>query len=368
MVGFLPRRRLLATLLWKRKGQAFSPDEDFQMAYSELGVKFYYQDRMPEGAAYQDWIKDAVHLIVRGRETRQAMREWEPKLQDLMPESGNFKGYINSKVPGKHIPEDIPAELLNDYRNHLREELYLQFKAFGPDKVDEQTLNNIMIDCCENLLRHFEPDYARQNSQYDKYRFQQFEWLDAKKHSYRSRDAMGFISYVDPQAGAEYLPSHGSGTETANKFRISVHPHDYDKAWPLVAEVLHRNNCPFPIWKSTFPWTRSVGKDHERLNMGGQFTLYSLDHPKGNKLPRYQNENIARALKEIEEVLSKNKIRPGQQPHTDVYFGDQHPYVSYRFDMDKDRKYYEPSHLIGHKRRREYRGEPRYQSVGSLLG
>ncbi|WP_062270249.1 hypothetical protein [Endozoicomonas arenosclerae] len=363
---FPPTDSIIEYLTLEKERPGYFPDEDFHIA-RDSGIKFYYRDKMPEGAAYQDWVNDAVHLMVRGRETRQAMREWEPKLQHLMPESGNFKGYINSKVPGKNIPEDIPPELLNDYRNHVREELYLQFKAFGPDRVNDQTLNKILIDCCENLLGHFEPDYARQNSQYDKFRYQQFDWLDTRKHSYRGKDAMGFMAYSDPQADRDYVPSSGSGTETANKFRISVHPHDYEKAWPLVAEILHRNNCPFPVWKSTYPWSRSVGKAHERLNMGGQFTLYSLDHPDGNKLPRFQNGNIANALREIEEVLRRNNIRPGQLPHTDVYFGDPHPYVSYRYDMDKDRKYYEPSNLIGHKRRREYMDEPRYKEVGRLL-
>ncbi|KEQ17267.1 hypothetical protein [Endozoicomonas numazuensis] len=365
---FPPTAAVIGYLTLEKEKPGFFPDEDFQAAYNELGVKFYYHDRMPEGAAYQDWINDAVHLVVRGRETRQAMSEWEPELQHLMPESGNFKSYIRSKVPGRRIPEDIPAELLNDYRNHVREELFLQFKAFGLDQVNELTLNNILIDCCENLLRHFEPNYSRENSQYNKFRYQQFNWLDPSKHSYRGKDAMGFFAYADPQADADYVPRSGSGTEYANKFRVSIHPHDYEKAWPLVAEVLHRNNCPFPAWKSTYPWSRSVGKEHERLNMGGQFTLYSLDHPDGNKLTRFQDRNIANTLREIEEVLRKNNIRPGQLPHTDVYFGDQHPYVSYRFDMDKDRKYYEPSHLIGHTRRREYMGEPRYQNVGRLLG
>ncbi len=344
--------------------QAF-PDDEFHAAYHRLGVRCYFHDCIPQGNARQDWVNMSRELMEHGRTARQIMKEYENVFQYLMPDTGNFINYVSSKAPGKNIPGDIPAELLADYKKHICEEVFIYLKTFGPSGFGHDIIHRIFTDCCDHLLTHLEPEKAHESNEI--YTNQRFGWLDKSKHCYKYKAAVGFVAYADPQADDAYIPPVGECKETANKFRISIHPHDYQKAWPLVAEILHRNNCPFPRWKSTWPNRRNVGQNHERLSMGGQFTLYSLDHPEGNQNQRFQEGNIARCLTEIESALRNHNIRPGQQPHTDVYFGEHHPFISYRFDMDKNREYYQPAQTITHQRRREYMEEPRYKGVKTLI-
>ena len=90
--------------------------------------------------------------------------------------------------------------------------------------------------------------------------------------------------------------------------------------------------------------------------------------PGAQALPRFQETNIARTLKEVEDVLRAQGIRPGQRPHSDAFFGPQHPWISYRFDKDRTRNRYEDARAVDHQRRREYKDEPCFQAVCKALG
>ena len=352
--------------LQKVRPDAF-PDADFVRARAITPIKLYALENTPApgSAAFTDWVRESAELVKAEREARQALQEWEPGLEALMPEQGNFRHYLAGKVPGKKIPEAIPAELLDDYRQNLKNELRAHLRTFGPHQMNENTLRRIFTDCCETLLIRWDKDYEDRICQRERYNNQQFDWLDRTQHSYLpDNTALGFVGYVDATAYNAYIRGH---KDNGDKFRISVHPHDYRQAWPLVAEILHRNNCPFSCWKSTRPWRYMAESSHERLNMGGQFTLYATDNPAACQLARFDHPNIARALQDIETTLHQNGIRPGLRPYSDASFSDEHPYLSYRCDMDKTRQYYEHEKLVDHQRRREYMDEPLYQGVARQL-
>lgn len=356
------------------------PDADFFMAFYQSGLPFYSVGNRPEGEAFDDWVQECDRQMKAARIARHAMVQWEPALQAFMPEKPRFQEYINSRrqdaaarqkaslvqamaqpSPAMEGGPALPDCLLRSYRHNLKAELFVQMRVFGPDSINRHALEHIFVDCCENLLSKF-PDYDRGLAIW---RQQDFDWQESTRHSYRPRRMADFLGYED----ADVLAASEGRTAADQKFRISVHPHDYEKAWPLVAERLCRKRCPFPVWKSPVPSHRGVGMEcDERFDTGGQFTLYCLPPQEGCVPPRFQEANIADTLRQIEDVLRQHSIRPGQLPCSDVSYGERHPYVSYRFQNDRTRQKYEPAAHVSHQRRRDYMQEPLYQAVGSLLG
>jgi len=347
----------------------FFPDADFHLACRNLDIRLYSLDLgtpAPGSEAFQDWVTDSAHAMEAARAARHAMKKWEPLLEAFMPDKPAFQAYLQAKIPEKNVLAALSEQELTHYRNNLQEELFLQMRLFGPDSMNESGLECIFKECCERLLMRCQKDYARNQSQLQKYMTQDFDWLDPDTRTYFHMPASGFISYFDGTAYDEFCEDQD---KSGHKFRISLHPHDYEKAWPLMAQVLHKNDCPFLVWKSTYPWPDEATLRNPRFKNGGQFTLYCMDETQAAQaIPdRFQADNIAQTLNEIETILQENNIRPGRRPITDLPCGQDHPYISYRFDKDKARKKYEPDYYVTHERRREYMDEPYYQNVCRLL-
>ena len=344
------------------------PDEDFPVAVKDPDISLYgyMLPPQPDSEAFQDWVTDSAVQMQACRAARHALKQWKPLLEPLMPEHSNFRRHLRSKVPHKNILAAIPADELSWYRETLEQELYRHLRIFGPDSMNEEVLACIFKDCCEELLQRCCEDYALKQSQHQKYKLQEFDWLDRKKHSYFYTPKMNFIAYYDVFTFAAFRKDL---EKSGHKFRISLHPHDYEKAWPLVAEVLHGNTCPFLLWKSTYPWPNALTLGNRRFNNGGQFTLYCVDAALTTQaLPqRLREDMIAQTLIQIEGLLRKHSIRPGRQPSSDLPCGQGHPYISYRFDMDKTRQKYEAASEVTHQRRRDYMKEAYYQNVSQLL-
>ncbi|MCY4472476.1 MAG: hypothetical protein OXC07_06610 [Kistimonas sp.] len=348
----------------------FFPDADFYMAYSDQDVKLYSNTLGAPAAnslAFQDWVSHSAEKMEASRAARHAMKQWSPLLKAFMPEHEAFQDYLKEKIPEKHRLAAITEDELAIYKSRLEKDLSLHLKVFGPDQMNKDVLEHIFRDCCERLLMRCVKGYELSKYQYDKYRLQDFDWLDRDKHSYFFAASEGyFIRYYDAAIFGIHRQNPG-GAE--HKFRINLHPHDYVQAWPLVAEILHRNDCPFPHWKSTYPWQSlfmSQLKD-TRLHTGGQFTLYCLaqDRAQEEMPPRCRQAGIARILSQIENRLHKAGIRPGARPFTDLACGQA--YVSYRYQKDETRQKYEDARWVTHDRLRAYTKESCYQNVSRLL-
>ncbi|MCY4472467.1 MAG: hypothetical protein OXC07_06565 [Kistimonas sp.] len=366
---YFPESAIISYLKLQQVRPDLFPDVDFEMAWADKGIKFYTFEEFPKpgSAAFGDWVRDSAEEMEASRAARHALKQWEPKLAPLMPEHGNFRHYLESKLPGQNIIASLCEDELSAYRQSLKKQLYMHLRVFGPAQMNENVLRYIFMDCCETLLMRCDEDYADSKNQYTKYEKQEFDWLRRQQHSYIYTLARNFVSYGDPTTSDTH---HDNLHKSGHKFRISLHPHDYEKGWAKVAELLHRNDCPFMLWKSTYPWETLSSTSDTRFSMGGQFTLYCLAPELApEELPaRFQEARIAEALRQIENCLRENGIRPGKRPFTDIPCGSNHPYISYRFDRDKNRKDYEDRIWVGHDRRRDYMNEPLYQTVSWLLG
>lgn len=364
---WLPTEGLIKYLRLQQIRPDSFPDFMFSRAYYDQAVGLHRWGEDSE-EINDIWLNSAAGIVEKDLWCLGVMQRNDDLIESLMPGGNNFEQQMQKMAPEVNVPDGIPMELRVEFRKHVCEEFEMFIKAFG-EPITRETVEGILHDCCYRLLEHVLPDFKAQHDKSDIYMGQQFEWMDKDKHTYKFLEPYGFISYCDRQARSDFVPyAHGgSSKEVANKFRISVHPHQYEEAWNTIAEVLHRKDCPFPTWKSTYPWCPKVGKEHERLKMGGQFTLYSLDHNEGNKKARFQPAHIAETLQEIENALRAKGIRPGQLPPSDIYFGQEHPYISYRFDMDKERRYYESAARVLPERREEYYNEQRYRDVKRCL-
>ncbi|MGI9274732.1 MAG: hypothetical protein ACR2PT_07780 [Endozoicomonas sp.] len=175
---------------------------------------------------------------------------------------------------------------------------------------------------------------------------------------------LNYIAFHDP-AYENYETPGGSSPNTCNKFRVDVHIHDAEKAWPVVARILNRPDSPFPLWKFAPENPYRVGAINSRTRYGGQFTLYSLSNDEVIGL-RFKEENIARVLQEINIALANNHIRPGIMPDSDIEIPGL-PFSGYRYDLDRNGKHYEGYYQVTAERRQEYYNQPRYRQVCQLL-
>ena len=339
-------------------------DQGFYWASRLRQFTCYGEGYIPEGKAHELWLKETRNAVVTDMAVRKQLEHIN--LTSLLPEGRDFERF-KQRLKGVKIPEDM----LDDYKNNIREEAYLYLFHFGGPLGKDQC-DQIFRDCTQKLVEQLDPeeDANKSNEHYKIYNSMTFDWFDRNLHEkYKAHQSPGFVAYQDGDATSQYASrfKDEDNPKLANKFRISIHPHDYKKAWDIVAKVLCENESPFLQWKAIPPWKTKVGIEQSRLKIGGQFTLYSVDSEESKDVERFKPAQTARVLQQIEQELKSRRIRPGIQPRSDIDLGPDHPFLSYRYDMDKENKYYQPAVLVGHQRRIEYRQMPRYQDVFQIL-
>ncbi|MCY4472475.1 MAG: hypothetical protein OXC07_06605 [Kistimonas sp.] len=367
---FFPAFRVIRYLqLQQAKPDSF-PDADFHLAYRNPDIKLYPDTILPApgSAAFQDWVNDSAEKMEASRAARHAMKQWAPQLEAFMPEHARFQDYLKEKIPEENLLEAISGkeQELIAYGHSLHKELYMHLRVFGPDQMNREALERIFTDCCERLLLQCIPGYAYKNDRSDTYIAKNADWQDPATYGYSSFVANGLLAHYDT---AQYERHHTNVAGSPHKFRISVHPHDYEKAWPLVAEILHRKDSAFLLWQSTCPGQSAVMREGPGLSNGGQFTLHAFNPDLAPEQipPRCQEANIASTLNTIENCLHKAGIRPGVPPFSDVPCGRHQSYVSYHSEKDEAWTEDEPGELETHDRRRDSMNQPCYQNVSRLL-
>lgn len=109
------------------------------------------------------------------------------------------------------------------------------------------------------------------------------------------------------------------------KLHISVAPEDIEKAWSLICPILMKHEVSGfkiihpDVLESAF---RKNNLDHIANK---QFTIYQFRNP------QFDTQKWEAVIKEIDEVLQKNDIKPSQTPDVDKKIEDSH-YFSYRND------------------------------------
>jgi hypothetical protein len=129
-------------------------------------------------------------------------------------------------------------------------------------------------------------------------------------------------------------------TQEGWKFHISVHPEDYERAWPIVAPILldaQYGMCAFKVFDLHFlddPSHHCVGK---------QFVFYVLNDELD--LPMESPEHIYLCLLLIEKILRAAKIRAGSSSAADLKIPGSR-YASMRHDLDLKRAYVSPAAAV----------------------
>lgn len=125
------------------------------------------------------------------------------------------------------------------------------------------------------------------------------------------------------------------------KFHVSIHPEDYQSAWPIVAPILLDAEYGMSAFKVFDP--TSLDDDPHHHCHGKQFVFYVLKNEVD--LPSESPEHIFNCLLLIERNLRAAKIRAGSSTAADLKIAGSR-YVSMRHDLDLKRGYVSPATAV----------------------
>ncbi|MGI9276731.1 MAG: hypothetical protein ACR2PT_18040 [Endozoicomonas sp.] len=273
-----------------------------------------------------------------------------PLVEEFLPRGKWFEYFIENE-PGGHLLSLLPEATI---QKAFEDEVRLYHRHFG-QPLSRIELARILVHCVNACI----PSSQRQDSTGQlREKLLNKRW-QARKSPYQPVETPGAIAFRDPR-----LKKYETPVNTSHQFMLNIHPLDLERAWPLVARIITREDSPFISWQCHLPDPKKLGDAGEEVwRFGGQFTLQSLDNVRKT---RFSDQRIAKCLAEIHTVLNKNNIRTGVLRDSDIPIPEA-PYVGYRYALDSEDNQHEPAQAVDEARKLEYRNQPCYQTVSSYL-